>query len=166
VSMRLTPSATARRRRAFAPSRSRVSPHEPGPTRWSAPNPSRRTSRSPPRTRVSGCDPPVTDLARDDHRTSSRPTTRAPEQGGIRFRRLNIELAPRTAAATLAPRRRRPATKRHRVRALIAELEPAFMADAGFESATLGVTSAVTARNCSRRFVPSRVCWRGSTTGC
>src|ERR1700742_1086325 len=45
--MWLTPSSTARRRTAIAPSRSRGGPVMPGPVRRIAPNPRRLTSRSP-----------------------------------------------------------------------------------------------------------------------
>ena len=50
--MKLTPSSTARRNVALASSRSGGSPQIPRPVMRIAPNPSRRTVRSPPRSSV------------------------------------------------------------------------------------------------------------------
>src|SRR5215210_3424793 len=54
--MSSTPNSTARRRTARAFSRSAGQPTIPGPQRRIAPNPSRRTSRSPPTRNVSGAE--------------------------------------------------------------------------------------------------------------
>src|SRR5438034_1188256 len=53
VSMKLTPSSTARRKTFFAPSRSGGQPQIPSPVRRIAPNPRRLTKRSPPNKNVS-----------------------------------------------------------------------------------------------------------------
>src|SRR5437588_8331262 len=50
--MRFTPSSTARRSTRIASSRSRGSPHTPGPGNRMVPNPRRWTTRSPPRAKV------------------------------------------------------------------------------------------------------------------
>src|SRR3954447_6909616 len=54
--MKLTPSSRARRRTAFASSRLAGGPQIPSPVIRIAPNPSLRTSRSPPRVRVPATD--------------------------------------------------------------------------------------------------------------
>src|SRR6266566_9995600 len=69
VSMKLTPSSTARRKTFFAPSRSGGQPQIPSPVNRIAPKPSRLTNRSPPSSKVESrasgtaarilCNPPV-----------------------------------------------------------------------------------------------------------
>src|SRR6266480_3360115 len=53
VSMKLTPSSTARRKTFFAFSRSGGQPQIPSPVNRIAPNPSRLTNRSPPNKNIS-----------------------------------------------------------------------------------------------------------------
>src|SRR2546423_3408546 len=57
--MKLMPSSTARLRTAFATSRSAGGPQIPSPVSRMAPNPSRHTSRSPPRTMAPAADASV-----------------------------------------------------------------------------------------------------------
>src|SRR5204863_2059364 len=61
--MKLTPSSMARRRTAFAPSRSGGGPQMPSPVIRIAPNPSRRISKSPPRVTVPAADASIASRA-------------------------------------------------------------------------------------------------------